>query len=344
MSADPPPSGDLGFTGERYVPGVAGEIWYEHWHRYHFATRLVAGLDVLDIACGEGYGSALLARRAARVVGADLSAAAIAHARTRYGSQSNLAFREADCTALPFADASFDAVVSFETIEHIAGQEPFGDEMRRVLRPGGIVIVSCPNKAEYSDRRGATNEFHVRELYRDELARLITPRFAHTLWYGQRPSFYSVIWPEADAAGADIFEVAETAADTPSAGHARPLYFIVVASASAERLARIPRTLSVLADRDEWVHHDYEKIFRDLGATAQRARTLEAELDALQARYAQALEQRERADEANAAERSQLRAQLDAERNEIVRRAGFRWWLALPLRRLALALSGKSPG
>ena len=51
---------DLEFTGERFIPGTAGEIWHEHWHRYHFAAPLVAGLDVLDVACGEGYGSALM--------------------------------------------------------------------------------------------------------------------------------------------------------------------------------------------------------------------------------------------------------------------------------------------
>jgi SAM-dependent methyltransferase len=337
-------SDELGFTGERYVPGTPGEIWYEHWHRYHFATRLVAGLDVLDIACGEGYGSALLSRRAARVIGADLSAAAVAHARERYAAAPNLAFREADCTALPFPSGTFDAIVSFETIEHIAGQAPFVDEMRRVLRPGGIVILSCPNKAEYSDRRGVTNEFHVRELYRDELARLIAPRFAHTMWFGQRPSFYSVIWPDEHASDGEIFEVGESTADTQSDGHARPLYFIVVATASAERLAQIPRTLSVLADRDEWVHHDYEKVFRNLGETAQRVQVLEAEISALQAQHAEAVRERERVEEANAVERLQLRAQLDAQRHETMRRASFRWWLALPLRRLALALSGKSPG
>ncbi len=72
---------ELEFTGERFVPGAAGEIWYEHWHRYLFAAPLVAGARVLDVACGEGYGSALLARSAARVTGADLSQDAIAHAR-----------------------------------------------------------------------------------------------------------------------------------------------------------------------------------------------------------------------------------------------------------------------
>ena len=177
-------SGALDFTGERFIPGAAGEIWYEHWHRYHFAAHLVPGADVLDVACGAGYGSALLARHAARVVGVDLSEQAVLHARPRYADAPNLEFRAADCAALPFADATFDAVVSFETIEHIAAQKAFLDEARRVLRPGGLLILSCPNKVEYSDKRSHANEFHVRELFRDELEALLAPRFPHAVWFG----------------------------------------------------------------------------------------------------------------------------------------------------------------
>ncbi|HEX5130670.1 MAG TPA: class I SAM-dependent methyltransferase, partial [Usitatibacter sp.] len=68
---------NLPFTGERYVPGVQGEIWLEHWHRYHFAARWAAGKRVLDVACGEGYGTSVLARHAAGVTGVDVSAEAI---------------------------------------------------------------------------------------------------------------------------------------------------------------------------------------------------------------------------------------------------------------------------
>jgi len=330
----------LEFTGERFIPGTAGEIWHEHWHRYHFAAPLVADLEVLDVACGEGYGSALLATRARSVIGADIAPSAVDHARTRYAEVANLGFRQADCAALPFADATFDAVVSFETIEHILAQELFLDEIRRVLRPDGLLILSCPNKAEYSDRRGVTNEFHVRELHRGELAALIAPRFAHTVWYGQRPSFYSVVWPEEGAAQGEIFEVSEGAAHAPSPGHARPLYFVVVASASRTRLAGITPRLSVLADRDEWIHRDYEKVMRNLEATHRRSNDLDGQL---------ALAQRQRADavrygdERQAAERARLREQIDAQQREIARRASWRWWLALPLRRLRLALRGKPP-
>ena len=333
-------SDELSFTGERFIPGVPGEIWYEHWHRYHFAAPIVAGRDVLDIACGTGYGSALLAQHAARVTGADLAQPAIDHARARYAAVPNLEFRQADCAALPFPDGSFDAVVSFETLEHIAAQEAFLDEVRRVLRPAGLLILSCPNRVEYTNKRGVTNEFHVRELYRDELAALIAPRLPHSAWYGQRPSFYSVVWPERRAAGGEIFEVGEASADAPSPGHSRPLYFIVVASGAAETIAGIVPIVSVLADRDEWIYRDYEKVTQGIDAAHRRVNLLTAQAGELQRQYDEALRQ---GDAPPAAERARLNEQIVAQQREIARRASWRWWLALPLRRLLLALTGKPP-
>ena len=92
---------DLEFTGERFVPGIAGEIAHEHWHRYAFARRYVTGKRVLDAACGEGYGSALLAGLAAQVTGIDIDAAAIAHARASYAAVANVRFEEGSAATLP---------------------------------------------------------------------------------------------------------------------------------------------------------------------------------------------------------------------------------------------------
>src|SRR5512145_1849337 len=90
----------LPFTGERYTPECVREIAYEHWHRYAFAAPLAAGRRVLDAACGEGYGSALLARAGAQVLGVDISLDAVAHARSRYAGQAGLRFEPGDATAL----------------------------------------------------------------------------------------------------------------------------------------------------------------------------------------------------------------------------------------------------
>ena len=305
-------SADLPFTGERFIPGVPGEIWLEHWHRYHFAARWAAGKRVLDVACGEGYGSATLARHAARVAGVDVSDAAIAHARAAYADRANLEFAAAACTRLPFPDASFDTVVSFETIEHIDGQEAFLDEVARVLAPDGVFVLSCPNKVEYSDKRDYRNEYHVKELYRDELARLVAARFPQVAWYGQRPTFYSVIAPEKEAGAAgELFEVAD--ADPAAAARALtyPLYFLLVASRSREAVAAVAPAVSVLADREDWMYQDYAKVIRELRAAAARVAELEAQATA-------------------------QGASLETKQREIERRGGLRWWLRLPLQRLRI--------
>src|SRR6185312_17504105 len=105
------------------LPGVIGEIAYEHCHRYAFARRYVAGRRVLDAACGEGYGSALLADVAQTVVGVDIEPDVIANATATYGKRTNLFFEAASVTRLPLPDASVEAVVSFETIEHLKAED-----------------------------------------------------------------------------------------------------------------------------------------------------------------------------------------------------------------------------
>ena len=125
------------FTGERYIPGVVGEIAYEHCHRYAFARRFVAGRRVLDAACGEGYGAALLAGVAQSVIGIDIEPRVVAEASAQYGGRGNLRFEPASVTRLPLADGSVDVIVSFETIEHLqASDQPrMLAEFARVLAP-----------------------------------------------------------------------------------------------------------------------------------------------------------------------------------------------------------------
>jgi SAM-dependent methyltransferase len=305
-------SDDLPFTGERFIPGVKGEIWVEHWHRYHFAARWVAGKRVLDVACGEGYGSALLARAAAHVTGVDIAQPAVDHARATYAAVANLRFERASCTELPLPDASIDVAVTFETVEHITGQERFLDELARVLKPDGVLILSCPNKLEYSDKRHFRNEYHVKELYRDELERLVSARFPESRWFGQRPTFFSVIAPEAGAAAApaagELFETSETSPSEYTPALSSPLYFLAVASRNRACLEAVSPALSVLADRDDWAYRDYAKVMQELRIHVARGDALEQQL----------------------AERERTLAQLQEEAR------GWRAWLRLPLVRLGL--------
>jgi ubiquinone/menaquinone biosynthesis C-methylase UbiE len=265
----------LSFTGERFIPGTRGEIWIEHWHRYHFAARWAKGKRVLDIACGEGYGSALLARHAAQVTGVDVSQDAVDHAKRAYAGLGNARFLKGSCTAIPVADGSVDVAISFETLEHIHEQEEFLAELDRVLAPGGVLLISCPNKAEYTDKRHTENEFHVKELYRPELDALVRKRFAHAAWYGQKPSFYSVIAPEAGGAAGELLEVAEQSPDRAQAQLAAPLYYILVAGRDRAAVDVVAPTVSVFADAGDWAYNDWFKVMRESEAAHKRIRELE---------------------------------------------------------------------
>ncbi|MBV8834528.1 MAG: class I SAM-dependent methyltransferase, partial [Acidobacteriaceae bacterium] len=127
------PSTPLPFTGERFTSAESGQIEIEHVHRYVLARHFCRGKDVLDIASGEGYGSALLAQVARSVIGVDVADEAIAHAAHNYGCE-RLSFRLGAAEQLPLADASVDVVVSFETLEHFYAHGQFLAEIRRVLR------------------------------------------------------------------------------------------------------------------------------------------------------------------------------------------------------------------
>ncbi len=184
----------LPWTGERYVPGVIGDIELEHLHRYYLARELALGKDVLDIACGEGYGSALLAEVARSVVGVDASEEVIRYADERY-QRSNVQFKHGACGHIPLPDASIDLIVSFETIEHHDEHHEMMREFVRVLRPDGLVLISSPDKAEYSDKPQFVNSFHVKELYFEEFQELLLNYFGHAQFYGQRVRYGSCIGP-----------------------------------------------------------------------------------------------------------------------------------------------------
>ena len=120
------------------------------------------GQRVLDIASGEGYGSDLLAEVAEYVVGVDIAHEVVRHARVRY-RRPNLAFAAGDCVAIPLASQSIDVVVSFETLEHHDRHADMMQEVKRVLRPGGLLIISSPDRHEYSEVPD-TRSYHAHEL------------------------------------------------------------------------------------------------------------------------------------------------------------------------------------
>lgn len=224
------------FTGERFIPTEEGKIQLEHYHRYAVVRDLVAGKRVLDIACGEGYGSSMLAEVAVAVTGVDISNEAVLHAEATY-VKPNLTYLEGSATALPFADASFEVVVSFETIEHLAGQAEMVSELRRVLCPEGILIISSPNRPVYSEESGEHNEFHVKELDFAEFDALLKVQFPAVRYLGQRMLMGSVIQPL--SSGPDALRAWHMEAGTIQDGNGQmhdPVYFLAICAASESLL------------------------------------------------------------------------------------------------------------
>ncbi|RYG03286.1 MAG: glycosyltransferase, partial [Chitinophagaceae bacterium] len=190
------------FTGERYVPDNFddnAELSVEHLHRYHSVLALVKDKKVLDIACGEGYGSALMTAHAKEVIGIDINSECIVYAAGRYNTTNypNLTFLEGNVEHIALPDASVDVVISFETIEHVgeAAQVRFIEEVKRVLTPGGILVVSTPDKENYTERYEHQNDFHEHELTRDEFRSLLSSRFKEVEFFEQGFEIISAISP-----------------------------------------------------------------------------------------------------------------------------------------------------
>lgn len=270
----------LEFTGERFTPECVREIWYEHWHRYAFALPLVRGKRVLDAACGEGYGSNLLASAAAQVIGVDISPEAVTHARVRYSDKSNLSFCVGDAAALDFPDRSFDVVVSFETLEHLAAQQELIAGFARVLTDDGVLLISSPDKANYSDVAGFRNEFHVRELYREELLELLGAQFPQIRLYAQKLLFQSAMWSlDGRGEGSAVTTASAARAMIEPGFDYAPLYYI--AACSRQNLPTTLPATSWFGDREESVYSHYNGEVRKNMSAGARIAELEAEVERL---------------------------------------------------------------
>lgn len=167
------------FTGERFVPEKAiGEIEIEHKQRYYSVLNLVKDKVVLDAACGVGYGTALMSEMAEFVYGIDISEESIRAAEEEYNG-SKMKFIQSSIECIPLSNHSVDVVVSFETIEHVGEdiQVQFMMEIKRVLKPNGILIISTPDKRNYSDVPKFRNAFHIKEFYFNEFQLFLSKYF-----------------------------------------------------------------------------------------------------------------------------------------------------------------------
>jgi SAM-dependent methyltransferase len=203
----------IDFTGERLVPGIQGQVKLERLQRYALCREAVRGKRALDIACGEGNGSAMLSVTAARVVGVDPDPGVVAHAATTYGRLPHLSYAIGSCDRIPLSDRSMDVVIAFDAIQYQDRHDEMLREIRRVLVPGGLLLLSSPNtltlaSANVLQRRERQSESEaearahaqadraaVRSLSFGELETLLKSVFEQVEFWGQRPGVGSFTFP-----------------------------------------------------------------------------------------------------------------------------------------------------
>jgi SAM-dependent methyltransferase len=264
------------FTGERLTNAVSGQLEAEHYHRYLVALHLCRDRDVLDVATGEGYGAAMLAQHARSVIACDVAADVIDRARRAF-PRPNLHFIVGDARLLPAPDQLVDVVVCFEALEHFIEQGVFLDEVRRVLRPGGMLLVSTPDSDVYSPPGAEPNPFHLRELTRQGFVTLLRSRFGHVTLARQRAVAASVLLPEDSGAPTLVFERSGERHYAVDAQLPHAPYLLACASDTA--LQPLPASLLILhGDLDGVLRVQLEALAarRDAEDAVRRLRTIEA--------------------------------------------------------------------
>lgn len=181
-------SGDIERVSEETIPWYSKRLFKEHKIRYFFVKKFVKNKIVVDVACGNGYGTYLLANSGARFVyGIDNNKKAIELAKKNY-QQKNINFILGNAQKISLKSNLADVVVSFETIEHLKYPKKFLKETKRILKPRGILLLSTPNREiSYED-----NPYHLNEYTFPELNTLLSD-FPEKIFFGQRPVYKHVV-------------------------------------------------------------------------------------------------------------------------------------------------------
>lgn len=266
----------LKFTGERYIPDIKRDIELEHLHRYKQVCEIVTGLKVLDIACGEGYGSYMISHHAQQVTGIDISSEIIEHASRTY-QKNNLNFVVGDCRKIPIDSNTIDIVVSFETIEHHTFHQEMMAEIKRVLTPNGVLIISSPDKDIYSTKRNYSNPFHQKELSKSEFISLLEKNFKNIQIFNQRILYGSAIFSESNKTNLKNYHIKQNQSFD---GILDPLYLIGVASDK-----EIPELASSILEKPNFESEEYALLFTNYNNQQKRLYQTEKELEKLNAEF-----------------------------------------------------------
>jgi len=165
-------------TGERMIPPQEDElsvVFEHHKFTYDVTSKHIVNKDVLDVGCGTGYGVSILANHARTVTGIDYHLPALKYCKNIY-SASNIVYSGMEVLSLAFKDDSFDIATSFQVIEHISDVHKFLRELKRVVKPGGLIFISTPNVADKA-KNGSNNRFHVNEMNYFDLNELLSTEF-----------------------------------------------------------------------------------------------------------------------------------------------------------------------
>ena len=205
--------------------------WYEHWHRYHWIAPLIKNKNIADIACGEGYGSALISTMASHVTAVDIDKNVISEAKEKYSELKNISFQSKSALKTDIKEKSLDTVVSFETLEHLEEHEALLHEFKRILKSNGTLIISTPDKLVYSGD-GDHNEYHVKELTEHEFKTLVQQYFKHVLFFGQDMQTVSCITPQAtiNNSAAELNYCQKNNESELTNKNQKPTYLIAIAS------------------------------------------------------------------------------------------------------------------
>jgi GT2 family glycosyltransferase/glycosyltransferase involved in cell wall biosynthesis/SAM-dependent methyltransferase len=242
---------DNDFTGERVIPGkVDVDLFNEHLVRYEYARSFCSGRHVLDTGCGTGYGAAHLAKAANSVIGIDYEFLAILYAREHF-APPNVLYLVGDCHHLPFPPNHFDVVTSFELIEHLANAKQYLQEIRRVLRLDGTLIISTPNRPIYHERRdGVGNPFHVQEWDIQEFVPLLKTVFPFVEVRGE--THLAALGILGSGAGTSVPAVIPSDRQLSECD-----YFVCVCSDARQQpgeLVFVPGSANVLRERERHIH------------------------------------------------------------------------------------------